>query len=313
MIKNATVFFFEASPMTLPSFPLRLITAALVFSCQNIWALSPHELINGIKEEEGGKQIVANNTAQTPAPQMSKSTPESSKTSSWFGNPKSTTTEPSQVDEQALNNELAMIDRLANAGSLSNETAQKLRVAAIGKSKQGQKAVREKLANQILSQYCANEKTAKSILEAPEVPAAVQTPGSSEKSSSASTNALSNAPLAAADGIRPVATGVSRQSGSGSSSVPGAVAVEGTASSCEWVVSPDQGTIMNTLAIWANQAHWTLLWEHSRDFPVSANARFCGDFKSAIDQLIGAISQNDPIRVRLYSGNNVVRVTSAAN
>lgn len=299
--------------MTLPSFPLRLITAAFVFSCQNIWAISPYELINGIKEGEGGKQMVASNIAQKPAPQMSKSTPESVKTSSWFSNSKSTITEPAQVDknaaEQALNNELAMIDRLANAGSLSNETAQKLRVAAIGKSQEGKKAVREKLANQILSQYCANEKTAKSLLETPEVLTAAKTPGSSGKSSSASTNTLSNALLATPDGLRPAAHG----SSSGDESVPSTVAVEGSASSCEWVVTPDQGTIMNTLAIWANQAHWTLLWEHSRDFPVSANARFCGDFKSAIDQLIGAISQNDPIRVRLYSGNNVVRVTSAAN
>lgn len=78
-----------------------------------------------------------------------------------------------------------------------------------------------------------------------------------------------------------------------------------------WKVSPVDRTIREALKSWAKTAGWSFEPEHwavNVDIPITAQASFSGDFKSATRQLIGTTELSaTPLQPCFYS-NRVVRV-----
>lgn len=139
-----------------------------------------------------------------------------------------------------------------------------------------------------------------------------------------STGALSSgsgsAPSAAKTGA--LASAASSTAIGTSGSTPATVIVSGASSSTTivrkpapapvaWSVSTNDGTIREALTRWAKKAGWTFEAEHwsaKVDIPLTASATFGGDFKEAVQQLVGTTELTDtPLQPCFYS-NRVVRV-----
>lgn len=79
-----------------------------------------------------------------------------------------------------------------------------------------------------------------------------------------------------------------------------------------WTVSPADATLRRVLAKWTARAGWQLVWEASVDVPVTVNASFDGDFRSAVKRLFSSLSAADVnLNGLMYSGNRVLRVTES--
>jgi len=79
-----------------------------------------------------------------------------------------------------------------------------------------------------------------------------------------------------------------------------------------WVVLPSDVTLRRALVKWAARAGWQLVWEASVDVPISVNASFSGDFRTAVKGLFQSLSAADVNLIgMMYAGNRVLRVTES--
>lgn len=78
-----------------------------------------------------------------------------------------------------------------------------------------------------------------------------------------------------------------------------------------WAVSPQDVNVRRALTRWADKAGWQVEWQASEDVLISSSASFEGDFKSAVDQLFGALTTTDVGLVPLRYKNKVIRVTES--
>ncbi|WP_080698355.1 TcpQ domain-containing protein [Bordetella holmesii] len=78
---------------------------------------------------------------------------------------------------------------------------------------------------------------------------------------------------------------------------------------------PPDGTLRAVLARWAAQAGWTFAAEHwvlSVDIPLQGQARFEGDFKTAVRELLRSIELADRPAQPCFYANQVLRVVPLA-
>lgn len=75
-----------------------------------------------------------------------------------------------------------------------------------------------------------------------------------------------------------------------------------------WEVLMDDGYVSRSLARWAAQAGWQVVWDSPRDFPVTAKASVQGSFEEAVTQLVESLARSDsPMQAQIYR-NKVVRI-----
>lgn len=74
-----------------------------------------------------------------------------------------------------------------------------------------------------------------------------------------------------------------------------------------WIVMADT-SLRDTLNGWSEQAGWTLIWDHPRDYRIRASARFSGSFEEAIVDLMDSIYSHHPDLVAKTHPNKVVRI-----
>ncbi|SNT21967.1 Toxin co-regulated pilus biosynthesis protein Q [Noviherbaspirillum humi] len=85
------------------------------------------------------------------------------------------------------------------------------------------------------------------------------------------------------------------------------------ATQCPWEVKPQDGTLRRSLEAWSIRAGWQPYWDMPVDFPVELNAKLCGTFETAIEQVLAGLSSSDaPVRALFYSGNRVIRFVSGS-
>lgn len=89
------------------------------------------------------------------------------------------------------------------------------------------------------------------------------------------------------------------------------IAPDGQKTENVWDVTPADQTLRVTLLRWASREGWAFApeyWTLERDLPVMASARFEGDFKAAVRQLLKSSEMTDlPVQPCFYS-NKVLRV-----
>lgn len=79
-----------------------------------------------------------------------------------------------------------------------------------------------------------------------------------------------------------------------------------------WAVSPQDATLRRALNKWVQRAGWQLVWDASVDVPINVDAKFTGDFNTAVKRLFQSLSAADVnLSAVLYSGNRVLRVTES--
>lgn len=79
-----------------------------------------------------------------------------------------------------------------------------------------------------------------------------------------------------------------------------------------WVVSANDSTLRRALSKWVQRAGWQLVWDASVDVPINVDAKFTGDFNTAVKRLFQSLSAADVnLSAVLYSGNRVLRVTES--
>lgn len=79
-----------------------------------------------------------------------------------------------------------------------------------------------------------------------------------------------------------------------------------------WVVSANDATLRRALTKWVGRAGWQLVWDASVDVPINVDAKFTGDFNTAVKNLFQSLSAADVnLSAVLYSGNRVLRVTES--
>lgn len=92
-----------------------------------------------------------------------------------------------------------------------------------------------------------------------------------------------------------------------------AAAVEPTAEPPKqvWTVSPADGTLLDALTRWADQADWQVVWEAADDLLIPAQASYQGDFRDAVRGLFRSFATS--LNPTFYTRNNVVRVTDVGS
>jgi hypothetical protein len=79
--------------------------------------------------------------------------------------------------------------------------------------------------------------------------------------------------------------------------------------SLAFAVSPGE-SLRAALARWTESAGWTLVWDASSDYSLSAAAVFPGDMRQAVAALMESLKGNGaPFGAEIWTGNRVVRVT----
>jgi hypothetical protein len=79
-----------------------------------------------------------------------------------------------------------------------------------------------------------------------------------------------------------------------------------------WELDPSDGSVRNALNKWVKLAGWQLNWDAPFDFPVGMYARLEGTLEDAISGVAQSLrTTENPVRVTLFEGNRVVRVTPA--
>ena len=79
-----------------------------------------------------------------------------------------------------------------------------------------------------------------------------------------------------------------------------------------WVVDPARHrTVRDVLVDWGRKAGWRVDWRSSRDFTVSAHARFVGGFLRATDQVLSADELRRVLKPRVHHGNRWLVVEDA--
>ena len=79
-----------------------------------------------------------------------------------------------------------------------------------------------------------------------------------------------------------------------------------------WELDPSDGSIRSALTKWAKLGGWQLNWDAPFDFPVGMYARLEGTLEEAITGVAQSLrTTENPVRVTLYEGNRVIRVTPA--
>lgn len=70
-------------------------------------------------------------------------------------------------------------------------------------------------------------------------------------------------------------------------------------------------TLRSTLNDWTASEGWQpVAWELNDDFVLGATAQFSGSMAEVIEELVGSIQGAGDVRVEIYPGNRVVRVTN---
>jgi hypothetical protein len=76
----------------------------------------------------------------------------------------------------------------------------------------------------------------------------------------------------------------------------------------EWIIRP--GLLRGQLEAWSAKAGYQLIWEAKNDFEMSSQANFQDDYIGAVTGLFTAMhDQGNPLRVPVYQGNKVLKVT----
>ncbi|WP_117144097.1 toxin co-regulated pilus biosynthesis Q family protein [Pseudomonas coronafaciens] len=79
-----------------------------------------------------------------------------------------------------------------------------------------------------------------------------------------------------------------------------------------WAISPADKTLRRSLSKWAARAGWQLVWDASVDVPVNVEAKFNGDFRTAVKLLFQSLSAADVnLTGQMFAGNRVLRVTES--
>jgi hypothetical protein len=79
-----------------------------------------------------------------------------------------------------------------------------------------------------------------------------------------------------------------------------------------WAISSQDATLRRALNKWVQRAGWQLVWDASVDVPINVDAKFAGDFNTAVKHLFQSLSAADVnLSAVLYSGNRVLRVTES--
>lgn len=79
-----------------------------------------------------------------------------------------------------------------------------------------------------------------------------------------------------------------------------------------WVVDPARHkTVRDVLVDWGRKAGWRIDWKSSRNFTVSAHARFVGGFLRATDQVLSADELRRVLKPRIHHGNRWLVVEDA--
>jgi len=79
-----------------------------------------------------------------------------------------------------------------------------------------------------------------------------------------------------------------------------------------WAISANDATLRRALNKWVQRAGWQLVWDASVDVPINVDAKFTGDFNTAVKHLFQSLSAADVnLSAVLYSGNRVLRVTES--
>lgn len=92
-----------------------------------------------------------------------------------------------------------------------------------------------------------------------------------------------------------------------------AVDLSANLNDCSWEVRVQDATLRRSLENWSMKAGWQPYWDLTVDFPVELNAKLCGTFENAVEQVLTSLAQSDaPVRAIFYTGNRVVRFVSAS-
>lgn len=78
-----------------------------------------------------------------------------------------------------------------------------------------------------------------------------------------------------------------------------------------WSVSPADGTLLDALSRWAQQAQWQVVWEASEDLLIPAQATYTGNFRDSVRALFRSFATS--LNPTFYKRNNVVRVTDVGS
>ncbi len=71
-------------------------------------------------------------------------------------------------------------------------------------------------------------------------------------------------------------------------------------------------TLENTLATWAEEEEWSVIWNSTFTYPIQASAEFEGDFIAAAGKLIEAMSNAKPsVQGEFFTGNKVLVIKNA--
>lgn len=76
-------------------------------------------------------------------------------------------------------------------------------------------------------------------------------------------------------------------------------------------MSPADGTLLDALTRWADQAGWQVVWEAADDLLIPAQASYQGDFRDAVRGLFRSFATS--LNPTFYTRNNVVRVTDVGS
>lgn len=77
-----------------------------------------------------------------------------------------------------------------------------------------------------------------------------------------------------------------------------------------WTYTPNDKYISNTLARWANQAGYQLIWRATDDFEVQSSGALTGGFKVAVNEVLRSFKNSEhPLQAQWYK-NNVVVITN---
>lgn len=66
-------------------------------------------------------------------------------------------------------------------------------------------------------------------------------------------------------------------------------------------------TIGQSLRVWAEKAHWNVVWSLPRDWVVPSAATFTGSFPDATESVIKTLAANGAlVRAQIYEGNKTI-------
>jgi len=79
--------------------------------------------------------------------------------------------------------------------------------------------------------------------------------------------------------------------------------------SAVWSLMTNDKTLYHSISRWAQVANWQLMWEAERDFPIQAQISIEGNFTSAIQLVMNALSNTDyPLQAVMNDATRIISI-----